>query len=139
MHHPTDRMFYLIMHSLYFWLFMLYGVGHMVKNHSNSEKGNQLLLPHGLIFSITCKVGFFICAIPHAVVPLSYFLLQQVHHDWCNKGCGMCYPLYGMVHIKEPLSLIKKNNPCSGGSSFSLSLSEWSFTICPMPYNHKMC
>ena len=17
---------------------------------------------------------------------------QPVHHDWCNKGCGMCYP-----------------------------------------------
>ena len=24
-----------------------------------------------------------------------------------------------------------------GGSGFSLSLSEWSFTICPTPYNRK--
>ena len=24
-------------------------------------------------------------------------------HDWCNKGCGMCYPVCGMVHIKELL------------------------------------
>ena len=23
-------------------------------------------------------------------------------HDWCNKGRGMCYPICGMVHIKEP-------------------------------------
>ena len=23
--------------------------------------------------------------------------------NWCNKGCGMCYPVCGMVHIKEPL------------------------------------
>ena len=24
---------------------------------------------------------------------LSYFLFQPVFHDWCNKGCGMCYPV----------------------------------------------
>ena len=28
---------------------------------------------------------------------------QPMLHDWCNKGCGMCYPLCGMMHIKEPL------------------------------------
>ena len=68
--------------------------------------------------------------------PLSYFLFQPVHHDWCNKGRGMCYPVYGMVHIKEPLLLIGKNSPC-GGSRFSLSLSEWSFIICLTPYNRN--
>ena len=48
--------------------------------------------------------------------------------------------VYGMVHIKEPLLLIGKSSPCSGGSGFSLLLSELSFTICPMPYNCiKMC
>ena len=39
----------------------LYGVGHMVKDHSDSEKGN-LLLPHGLLFPISSK-GSFICII----------------------------------------------------------------------------
>ena len=48
------------------------------------------------------------------VDPLSYFLFQPVFHDWCNKGCGMCYPLCGMMHIKEPLLLIEKSNPCVG-------------------------
>ena len=61
---------------------------------------------------------------------------RPVLHDWCNKGCGMCYPVIGMVHIKEALLLIGKSSPC-GGSRFSLSLSEWSFTKCPMPYNRK--
>ena len=74
------------------------------------------------------------------VDPLSYFSFQPVLHDWCNKGCGMCYPVCGMMHIKEhikePLLLIGKNSPC-GGSRFPLSLSEWSFTICLMPYNRK--
>ena len=35
----------------------LYGVGHMVKDHSDSERGNSLT-PHGLLFPISSK-GFF--------------------------------------------------------------------------------
>ena len=66
---------------------------------------------------------------------LSYFSLQQVLHNWCNKGRGICYPVCGIVLIKELFLLIEKSNPCSGGSRFPLSLSEWSFTICQMPYN----
>ena len=58
-------------------------------------------------------------------------------HDWGTKGCGMCYPVCGMMHLKEPLLLIGKSRPCSDVSGFPLSLSEWSFTICLMPYNRK--
>ena len=58
-------------------------------------------------------------------------------HDWCNKGCGMCYPACGMVHIKEPLLLIGKSSLC-GGSRFPHSLSEWSFTICVTSYNQNV-
>ena len=81
-------------------------------------------------------VRWVIRSILHVVNPLSYFLFQPVLHDWCNKGCGMCYPVCGMVHIKEPLLLIIKNSLC-GGSGFPFSLSEWSLTICLTPYNHK--
>ena len=70
------------------------------------------------------------------VDPLSYFSFQPVLHDWCNKGRGMYYPVCGMMYIKEPLLLIGKSSLC-GGSGFSLSLSEWSFIICPTPYNRK--
>ena len=70
------------------------------------------------------------------VHPLSYFSFQPVIHDWCNKGRGMCHPVCGMMHIKEPLLLIGKSSPC-GGSGFPLSLSEWSFIICLTPYNRK--
>ena len=41
----------------------LYGVRHMVKDHSDSEKVNPLL-PHRLLLSINSK-GSFICTIPH--------------------------------------------------------------------------
>ena len=40
----------------------LYGVRHMVKDHSDSEKGNPLP-PHRLFLSINSK-GSFICTIP---------------------------------------------------------------------------
>ena len=70
------------------------------------------------------------------VDPLSFFSFQPVLHDWCNKGRGMCHPVYGMVHIKEPLLLIDKSSLC-GGSRFPFSLSEWSLTICLTPYNRR--
>ena len=41
---------------------LLYGVRHMVKDHSDSERGNPLL-PHRLLFPIKSK-GSFICTIP---------------------------------------------------------------------------
>ena len=40
----------------------LYGIGHMIKDHSDSERGN-LLPPLGLLFPINNK-GSFICTIP---------------------------------------------------------------------------
>ena len=39
-----------------------YGVGHMVKDHSDSETGNPLP-PHGILFPISSK-GSFICTMP---------------------------------------------------------------------------
>ena len=43
----------------------LYGVGHMAKDHSDSERGNPLP-PHGLLFPISSK-GSFICTIPDRI------------------------------------------------------------------------
>ena len=51
--------------------------------------------------------------------PIELFLIP-VLHDWCNKGCGMCYPVCGMMHIKEPLLLTGKSSLC-GGSRFPFS------------------
>ena len=44
------EMFYLTTHSTHFIL-RLYDVGHMVKDHSDSKRGNPLP-PHGLLFLI---------------------------------------------------------------------------------------
>ena len=61
---------------------------------------------------------------------LSYLSLHGI------TNAVVCAILPVGVHIKEPLLLIGKSIPCSG-SGFPLSLSEWSFTICPTPYNCK--
>ena len=47
-------MFYLMTHSTHFIL-QLYGIGHMVKDHSDSERGNPLP-PHGQSFQLTARV-----------------------------------------------------------------------------------
>ena len=62
--------------------------------------------------------------------PSIYFSFKPVLHNCYNKGHVMCYPVCGMVRIKEPLLLIEKSSRCSGGSRFfSLLPSEWSSTI----------
>ena len=78
----------------------------------------------------TKVIGKSVCSscYPSMVDPLSYLLFQPVLHDWCNKSCGVCCPVSGMLHIKEPLLLIEKSSPCSGSSRFPLSLSG------PLPY-----
>ena len=53
----------------------LYGVRHMVKNHSDSARGN-LLPPHGLLFPISSK-GSFICIIPQTGWHIPQPLLHQ--------------------------------------------------------------
>ena len=68
-------------------------------------------------------VQWVVSSILHGVDPLSYFSFKLELHDWYNKGRGMCYPVCGMVHIKEPLLLIRKSSLC-GGSGFPISLFE---------------
>ena len=67
------------------------------------------------------------------LLSLTYFSFQPVHHNWYNKGHGMCYPTCGIVHIKDPSQLKKISHVAAAG----FLSSEWFFTICPMPYNHK--
>ena len=81
-------------------------------------------------------VRWVVGSILHGVDTVNYFSFQPVLHDCFNKGRGMYYPVCGMMHIKEPLLLIRKSSLC-GGSGFPFSQSEWSFTICVTSYNRK--
>ena len=64
-------MFYLTIHPTHFIL-RLYGVGLMVKDHSDSERGNPLP-PHWLLFTINSKG-----AVEHW---LEWEIVQWVHHE----------------------------------------------------------
>ena len=63
--------------SLNTFYLQLYGIKHMIKDHSNSERGNPLP-PHGLLFSINSK-GYFICTIPQTA-----FVTPVVGH-WLER------------------------------------------------------
>ena len=43
---------------------------------------------------------------------LNYFLFQPVLHNWCYKG----HTVSGMVHIKDSLLLIEKEEPTKAGT-----------------------
>ena len=73
-------MFYLMTHSTHFIL-RLYGII-MVKDHSDSEKGNPLL-PHRLLFPINSK-GSFICTIPDRIAHTTAFVTPVMEH-WLER------------------------------------------------------
>ena len=82
-------------------------------------------------------VRWVVGSILHGVDPLSYFSRSSQCSTTGVAKVVVCIILsFMMVHIKEPLLLIGKCSLC-GGSGFPFSLSEWSFTICLMPYNRK--
>ena len=72
-------MFYLMMYSI-----QLYGIRDMVKDHSDSKRGNPLLPVHGLFFPISRK-GYFIGSIPQPGYYIPQPLLYQLWSTGWNK------------------------------------------------------
>ena len=110
----------------------LYCIGHNVKDHSYTVmQPGKIIVGEKLRFELT-----------EFAQSSSYRWSISRSSQYSTTGetkamvCGMCYPVCGMVHIKEPLLLIDKSSLC-GGSRFPFSLSEWSLTICLMPYNRR--
>ena len=60
----------------------LYGITHMVKDHSDNDRGNPLL-PHGLLFLISSK-GSVICIIPDRITHTTAFVTPVVEH-WLEQ------------------------------------------------------
>ena len=74
----------------------LYGIGHIVKDHSDSERGN-LMPPHGLLFLINSK-GSFMCTIPH----------QSWSTGW-NRNSSMGPPHEGSIQVLNKAKTQKHN------------------------------
>ena len=75
---------------------------------------------------VQCVVG----SIPYGG-PNELFLVPASAPQLVNKGCGLYYPVFGVVDIKDSLLLIKKMQE----QVSSLPI------VCPLPllmaYNHK--
>ena len=81
----------------------LYGVRHMVTDHSDSKR-ELPLPPHGLLFPISSK-GSFICIIPDRITHTSAFvtpvvehwlereIAQWVHHEGSTRRPTELYPV----------------------------------------------
>ena len=66
----------------------LYGIRHMVKDHSDSERGNPLL-PHGLLVSINSKGSFYMHYSTDRIAHTAAFVRPVVEHwleiaQWVN-------------------------------------------------------
>ena len=44
------------------------------------------------------------------------FIQPVFHYTSGITKAGICYPVSGMVHIKDPLLLLRMSSPCSSGS-----------------------
>ena len=62
----------------------LYGVRHMVKDHSDSEKGN-LLPPHRLLLSINRQQGFFYVHHPTDRITHNTAFVKPVVEHWLER------------------------------------------------------
>ena len=60
----------------------LYSIRHIVKDHSDSRRGNPLP-PHGLLFLISSK-GSFICTIPDRIAHTTAFV-TPVLENWLER------------------------------------------------------
>ena len=57
------------------------------------------------------------------VDPIRYLMFQTVLYVWWKKPLWYVLSCLWDMHIKEPLLLIEKSSPCSGGNGFALSVS----------------
>ena len=101
----------------------LYGVKHMVKDHSDSERGNQLP-PHGLLLSINSK-GYFIGG--------SNSVRRKEGNALFNDTLNTFYlRLYSVGYMVKDHSDSERGNPLPCHGLFFPSSSKGSF-ICTIP------
>ena len=86
------QMFYLTTHSTHYLL--LYGVRHMVEDHSDSNRGNPLL-PHGLLFTMMVEVH----SDSHRGNPLlpHGLLFTMMVEEHLDSDRGNPLPLHGLL------------------------------------------
>ena len=74
---------FLFNNALNIFYLQLCGVGHMVEDHSDSEKGNPLL-PHGLLFAISSQGFFYMHHPTDRIAHTTAFVTPVVEH-WLER------------------------------------------------------
>ena len=93
---------FLVNDALNTFYLRLYDVRHIVKDHSDSERGN-LLPPHGLLFPINSK-GSFICTIPQTGKHIPRPFVTPVVEHWLEQEIAQwVHPIEGS--IRRPIAL----------------------------------
>ena len=82
-------------------LIRLYDVGHMVKDHSYSERENPLPTLHGLLFSINSK-GFFYVHHPTTRIAHTTACVTPVVEHWPERDISQWDHLAGS--IRRPIA-----------------------------------
>ena len=85
---------------LYTFYLRVYSVGHMVKDHSDSKRGNLLLPLHGLLFLISSKESFHMHhltdRIPHTMAffsPIVEHWLEREMARWVHHQRSIRWPI----------------------------------------------
>ena len=87
-----------------------YGLRHMVKDHSDSERGN-LLLPHGLLFLISSKCSL-LCIIQQTKNTHTMAFTPVVEH-WLEREIAQCridpmtHQSYILLQFRTKIILLK--------------------------------
>ena len=76
--------------TFYLWLC---GVVHMVKDHSNSERGNLLLPLHGFLYSINIQGTFYMHSPIDRIVHTIAYVIQLWCTGWNEKYYSSMGPL----------------------------------------------
>ena len=82
----------------------LYGVGHMVKDHSDSERGNPLP-PHGLLFPINRQGLFYMHHPTDRIAHTTAFGTPVVEH-WLEREIALYFRFILRKYRLEVLRLI---------------------------------
>ena len=82
----------------------LYGIGHMVNDHSDSKRENLLLPLHGLLFLISSK-GYFICTIPQTGKHMPRPLIHQSWSTGWNESSSIDI---AYMHVSK---ILRSENP----------------------------
>ena len=94
-------MFYLTTHSTHFYS-RVYGVGHMVLDHSDRERGNPLPSPHGILFPIKSN-GSCICTNPTDWIAHTPVLdVTPVVENWLEREIAQW--VYHEGSIRQPIA-----------------------------------